>query len=337
MEDEEYENTTPDAKNIYRTLGVAYALGARAAVIEVSSQAVAQERIFGIPFKALVFTNFSPDHIGFGEHLDIDEYYSAKKRLFFENSSALAVVNSDDGRGLDISSASEGVITVGTDRGADFYIGNISFDCRGVEFNLCGVPFSLPFGGGYNAYNAALAAALLREVFSLDLVRCSSRLRSVRVRGRYESYSLSGRTVIIDFAHNAESFRAICESARAVCCGRLILVFGSVGGRSFLRRRELAEAAELCADISVITSDNPGDEAPLKICNDIYSAFSDKSRAVIVIDRAEAIRRALSLSAEGDFILLLGKGHEEYQKISGKRVRFSEREIIKSLGASEML
>lgn len=329
-------NTTPSAPFIYRTLAYAAERGASSAVIEVSSQALMEYRVFGIPFSACVFTNFSPDHIGEHEHKDLDEYYEAKHRLFLENPDAVAVVNADDLRAEKISRGSRRAVCVSLKNEGDYKVEVVESGESYLKLNLNGIPISLSVAGRYNAVNAALAIATVSELYGAPPSLFSESLSDVRVRGRYEVYRLFGRRVIIDFAHNGESFRTVLGEARSFCRGRVIAVFGSVGDRSYNRRAELADAAERYADFSVITADNPGYESVRKICEEIYSCFRDPTRGKIVEDRGEAIMYALSHSRPSDFILLLGKGHEEYQLIKGVKVPFSEREIILSLGGKEI-
>ena len=195
------------------------------------------------------------------------------------------------------------------------------------------VKITLSIGGAYNAINASLAIALASVLTGRDIAALSPYLRGVRPKGRFEVYSLEGRYVIIDFAHNESSFRAVLSSVRDVAKGRLIALFGSVGSRCKDRRAALARISEEYADVSVITSDDPGQEDAVLICKEIYEEYADKDRAVIITDRAEAIRYALDISAWGDVILLLGKGHERHQAVGNERIPFSEQELITSLGA----
>ena len=201
------------------------------------------------------------------------------------------------------------------------------------EFYVSGNKFYLSLGGEYNSKNAALALACASVLLGKDVASFGSCLTSIKVPGRYETYILNGVKIVIDFAHNGKSFEAICTSVAKNCEGRIILLFGSVGGRCYSRRRELAAAAERFADFSVITSDNPGNEPAERIANEIYSYFADKSKAKIVTDRERAIYFALSIASKKDIVLLLGKGQENYQLIGNTKVPFSEREILKKLGA----
>ncbi len=331
------DNTTPDAPHLYRALRDAFEKGIRIAVIEVSSQALSNFRVFGLPFFAVVFTNFSPDHIGPSEHNDVDEYYQAKKSLFSDYGAEVAVVNSSDDLSMKISEGVKRVFAVSCDLSSDFCIRIGEKSKFGITFTVNGIHFELPMGGVFNALNAAVAVACASVCFDRPTETFVTPLSRSLIPGRYELYSYCKRMIVIDFAHNEESFRSICESVKFEFGGRIIAVFGSVGERSFERRESLARVAEELADLSVITSDNPGFEEAEKICDDILFYFCDKSRAVVIVDREEAIKRALAYSHEGDCILLLGKGHEEFQDIKGQRIPFSERKIIEDLGARKLI
>lgn len=319
------DNTTPDAPLIYKSLSLAYNLGIRAAVIEVSSQALAKYRVYGIPFTLGIFTNFSSDHIGASEHKDEQEYFMAKKSLFDSYGVRCAVVNIQDSRALEISSAVPEIITVKTTllQGGNL---NLRFLCNGEMIKLLGV-------GAFNAVNASLALAAAERMFGITKTSLAEALGSVFVNGRFEVYRIRGKTVIIDYAHNAESFRAVMCEVRKFTKGKIISVFGSVGDRGADRRIALAKAAERFSDLSVITTDNPGFESPTKIAEDIYSGFTVKERARVLVDRIEAIAYAVSFATSRDTVLLLGKGHEKYQLVNGEKRLFSERAILLALGA----
>lgn len=326
------ENTTPDAPFIYKALSDAYDEGARVAVIEVSSQALTSYRVFGIPFTVCIFTNFSPDHIGDFEHGSLSEYFIAKRTLFSDYGSKICVINSDDESSAHISRGIEHIIKVG--KTSDSFKLSVSFSDDTVsEFKINDCEFSLSLGGEFNAYNAAFAVVSASLLFARDVSEFCDVLKRISVKGRYEIYKIEDKCVIIDFAHNRESFKSILNSVKKNSKGRVITLFGSVGERSLARRAELGRVAESLSDFLVITSDNPGNEPPENICNDILSALTDKGKAKIIIDREEAIRFAIDFANAGDTVLLLGKGHEEFQLIGKEKMPFSERDIIKALGA----
>lgn len=326
------DNTTPSAAFLYKALSDARLSGARVGVIEVSSQALKSYRVYGIPFTACIFTNFSSDHIGNFEHSSLRDYFLAKRSLFSDYGANICVVNSDDERAEMISEGVKHVIRVG-EGSESFKISVTLSDERHSEFTLNGIDFKLSMGGRFNVINASLAVVAASLISGKSLSELRSVLDGVSVAGRYELYRIKEKNVIIDFAHNGESVHSVLECVRERNCGRIISVFGSVGERSFSRRAELARAAEELSDLIVITSDNPGFEPAESICRDIYNAISEKGKAKIITDRKEAILFAIEFARPKDTVLLLGKGHERYQVIGNEKIPFSEKEIIESLGA----
>lgn len=325
------DNTTPRAEVIYSILDTAVRLGKRFVIIEVSSQALAQYRLYGIKFSIGIFTSFSEDHIGPGEHCSVEEYFSVKHSFFTDYGVRAAFINGDDEKGYPMTDTVEKVYSVGTNDKSDYLLSRIFSHNKGIRFQLNGCEFCLSMHGNYNAINASLALACASYITGLEMLAFSGSISSIDISGRNERYFKNGITVIIDFAHNAASFTEIYKSVKSPD-KRLISVFGSVGCRSQTRRLPLALISEQYADLSIITSDNPGKENADDICLEIYSCFKDKRKAHIVVDRSEAVRFAIQSAERGDFVLLLGKGHEEYQLIGDKRVHFSERELLLSLG-----
>ena len=326
------DNTTPSSCVIYKLLSEAVQEGVKHAVIEASSQGVMCGRLEGLHFNISLFTNFSEDHIGAAEHSDIDEYFSWKRRIFEGDLCDLAVLNSDDIYAEKIAKAARRAIKCGKGKEADYKISDIEPIRGGCRFYLNGEAFSISMPGAYNAQNAALALAAASELTGDSPAAFREALRRTRVPGRYEVYLKGNRRAVIDYAHNGESLEKICKEVRGEIKGRLILLFGSVGGRVRSRRGALARAAEKYADLSVLTSDNPDEEPPLAILSEIADGFTDKRKYIIAEDRCAAIRIALSLLAEGDALILAGKGHENFQLVGGERLPFSEKDILAEQG-----
>lgn len=326
------ENTTPDSPFIFKTLADAYSDGVRVAIIEVSSQGLKDHRVFGIPFTVCVFTNFSPDHVGISEHSTVKEYLDCKRTLFCNYGCKICIVNSDDESASFISQGIDHVIRVGKDSEA-FKLSVLASDGAHSSFTINGYPFTVSIGGDFNAYNAACAVVTASLIFGRDPRELADAIKNVSVPGRYELYRLKDVSVIIDFAHNGESFRSILSSVRKSAKGKIISLFGSVGERSLQRRAELAIVAEELSDFIVLTADDPARESALDICEEIMGYMVDVSHVKIVPDREKAIRFALDIASGGDTVLLLGKGHEEFQLIGESKIPFSERKIIESLGA----
>lgn len=330
---ENKDNTTPGAPMLYRMINQAIKEGKKYFIIEVSSQAISQHRIHGLSFDTVIYTGFSYDHIGPLEHENERDYFMAKRKLFCDYNAKRAIVIDDGEPSRRISYGVENIIRVGFEEYDEYRISSPYSTDSGVVFSLSGVTVRLGMLGEYNAKNAALAIATVSELTGVPLSSISMALKDVRVKGRFELYTVGNTVVVIDFAHNAESMRSLLCSVRRICYGRIIAVFGSVGERAVSRRRENAAIAEEYADFSLITSDNPANESGEEICKEIQSYFLDKRRTRIIPDRKEAIKHALALAEDGDYVVLLGKGHEDYQRIGNRDIRFSESEILKSLGA----
>ncbi|HBJ19242.1 MAG TPA: hypothetical protein DDY70_05865, partial [Clostridiales bacterium] len=305
--------------------------GIRTVVMEVSSQALADGRVFGIPFFLGIFTSFSPDHIGRDEHRDLAEYVAAKRSLFTSYGIRTAIANADAPYAAYIISDVPEKRFCSTEHPSDFYGRILATDRDGTRFSLFGVTGKISMPGRYHVNDALLALAAAGTLTGRRAESFLPALAGVTVPGRFERVWHGGRLFFIDFAHNAESVRKFSATVRELYPGRQIALFGSVGGRGETRRALLAEAAEASADFSVITSDDPGREDPLGICAEIYAHFADKTKAKIVVDREQAIRYAYHISSPGDVILLLGKGHETVQKTTTGALPFFEKNIIAAL------
>ena len=326
----EIVNTTPPPEIIAASMRSAKDSLCKYFILEVSSQAIKEERVFKIPFHAAIFTNVGRDHIGVGEHSSFEDYISAKRKLFTDFGVRLAVVNSDDEYSEYMSGAVEGTVTVGGGI-ADFRLEKITSDSDGVSFILDGNFCNTNLHGDYNAYNLSLAAVTAAKLTNVSLAKALSQLENIEIPGRFEIINRFGRIFVIDYAHNAMSVEATLSECKKLTDGKLIAVFGSVGERSYERRAELAVYVSRYADSLVITSDNPNFESADKICEEIFSFVPLDADASIVVDREEAIKYAFSISKSGDVIALLGKGHERWQTALGVRIPFSERDIVNAL------
>ena len=202
----------------------------------------------------------------------------------------------------------------------------IEFTCRhGGE----ATPVRVLSPGAFSA-DDALCAIALAGAFGVTPAQAAAALAHTTVRGRFEVVEgLPGRTFIVDYSHNGLALTSALKTLRAYHPHRLICVFGTVGGRTQVRRRELAEAASAWADYSILTSDNPDFEDPMAILRDIDRHMAPDAQYEIIPDRAEAIRAAVAMAQEGDIVLFAGKGHEDYQIIQGKKIPFVERDLIR--------
>ena len=337
---EETLNTTPESYSLQMHLKTMYDAGIRTVVMEVSSQALKMARVHGLKYKIAVFTNLSPDHIGEFEHPDFNDYKACKHSLFTDYGAEYIVYNADDEYSSEMISGTRaqkvGISGKG-DKNAAYRADGIyyyrtaskiavNFQCSESDEKY---EVDLSFPGDFSVYNALTAIAVCKRL-GLNTEQITNAMRNVRIEGRFETYALpNGATVVIDYAHNGVSLKAALTALREYSPTRLICLFGSVGGRTKMRRAELGLVASRDADFCILTSDNPDSESPAAIIAEIASYFTTGSCPyVAIIDRKEAIEHALSISKHGDIILLAGKGHESYQLICGKREKFSESEII---------
>lgn len=328
-------NTTPESYELFKIFDEMVKSGMEYAVMEVSSQGIKMDRIFGISFFAAVMTNLSEDHIGIHEHPDFDDYKQTKMKLF--ERAEHGVFNADDRYFTEfLSHAADKITTYGIEAEADITASQILPTVKGGTFGTSFLPeihgkpraeVYLPAPGSFSVSNA-LAALSVCHLIGIPLEKAGSALADVMVRGRFEIVQTPLSPVfVIDYAHNGESLTAALMALRAYGPKRLICLFGSVGGRTQIRRHELGIAAARYADFSILTSDNPDDEPPMDILADIEKHMADAPR-VIIPDRKEAIEYAVRTAASGDIVLFAGKGHESYQLIEGKKLPFSEKDII---------
>lgn len=332
-------NTTPESYDLHYYMRKMLNAGVRTLVMEVSSQALKMARVFGIKFEICVFTNLSPDHIGEHEHPDFDDYKRAKQSLFTDYGAEYIVYNADDEYAREMvgmnrcEKASISLRGDATFRATDLTLYRspanigVSFTC---QHRNEAYPVSVAFPGEFSAYNALTALAVCDRL-GLPAREIARTMRDIRVKGRFETYELpNGATAVIDYAHNGISLKAALQALRAYEPRRLICLFGSVGGRTQIRRAELGLVASRDADFCILTSDNPDNEPPSAIIGEIATYFTNGTCPYIAIpDRRKAIEYALAHSETGDIILLAGKGHEAYQLICGVRENFSEAEIIR--------
>lgn len=339
-------NTTPESYDLHYYMRRMLDIGINTLVMEVSSQALKFNRVHGIDFDITVFTNLYPDHIGAFEHPDYDDYKNAKHSLFTSYNSRVMIYNADDAAHTEMlaGTACKSVGVAIDNTQAEYRASRIAFFRSpgniGVSFDCWGenkkYSVSLSFPGEFSVYNAMTAIAVCREMgISFDsIVRT---MQKVRIKGRFETIELpNGATAVIDYAHNGVSLKAALSALRVYNPNRLICLFGSIGGRTKMRRAELGLVASRDADFCIITSDNPDNEPPSVIIGEIASYFTAGSAPYVAIaDRKKAILYALENSSAGDIILLAGKGHETYQLINGLREYFSEAEIIKDFCAQK--
>lgn len=332
----ETKNTTPESLDLHYYFDRMVQSGVQAVVLEVSSQALYLDRVYGIPFAAVAFTNLAHDHIGGVEHPTFEHYRDSKKKLFSAYDSSYAVYNAEDANSaymLSDCKATTGSFGLAS---GDLYAADIrpfmESGVLGIAFTAhtysetCSVRLQMP--GAFSVSNALCAMALARR-FGIRLADSAAALAHTAVSGRFEVVSTKLPAVfVIDYAHNGFSLTSALTTLRTYEPKRLWCLTGSVGCRTESRRREIGEAVSLHADIAVLTADNPDTEDPLKICAEIREAFVRDIPCERFADRAEAIRHVVENAKEGDIVLLAGKGHENYQLIRGDNLPFSERKLL---------
>lgn len=335
-------NTTPESCDLHFYLRKMADAGVKYVALEVSSQALYLQRVFGMTFPISIFTNLSRDHIGGVEHPTFEHYRACKRSLFSDHSTGCVVANIDDPAAFEMTAGCPRMVSVSVEGEADLTARDIALFRRrsrlGVEF-ICthhgeDAAFALPLPGEFNVHNALCAAAVGLEV-GLNLKQIAAAMATIAIKGRFEAVDiLPDVTFLIDYAHNGVSLRAALETLRCYHPARLICLFGSVGGRTQMRRPELGAVANELCDLAILTSDNPDFENPEAIIADIAAAFTpDGCPFLILPDRADAIRAAVHDARPGDIVLLAGKGHEDYQLICGEKVPFDERAILHECAA----
>ena len=335
---EESIRTSPESLDLQALLARMVEAGMEYVVMEVSSHALALNRVYGIKFIVGVFTNLSEDHLDF--HKTMENYLEAKAKLF--EMSDFAIVNGDDiyaPRLLKMIKCKKA--TYGLDNAVDLTATDIRVNPSYVEFKMYvnkmleTIKINIP--GRFTVYNA-LAAIGVCSLFGAQLDAICGALGALRVPGRNEVIDLNKTfTVIVDYAHTPASLEAILSSAKRYTKGRVICVFGCGGNRDKEKRAMMGEISGRLADFTVITTDNPRDENPGKIIEDIETGIKQTRGLYKTIEnRRQAIKFAMRIAWKSDVIIIAGKGHETYQEVeNGKKLYFDDKEIVKKL-AEEM-
>ena len=329
------KNTTPESYELHRMFAAMVEAGCEYVVMEVSSQGLKLDRTAGILFDYGIFTNLSPDHIGPAEHASFEEYMECKSLLFRQ--CRIGIVNADDEHveGILKGHTCE-VKTFSAEKEADLMVSDIGFineDGKlGMHFKVsgcmdCQAKVHIP--GRFSVYNS-MVTMLVCHLAGISDEAILEGLSKVQVKGRVEMLPVSkDYTLIIDYAHNEVSTRSVLTTLMEYHPKRLICVYGGGGNRSKLRRYDMGEVTGEMADLCVLTCDNPRDEEIRDINNDIKVGLARSNGKYIEIDdRKEAIAYCMKNAKPGDMIVLLGKGHEDYQEIKGVKYHFDEREAV---------
>lgn len=330
-------NTTPESFLLQKYFKEMEEAGCEIVVMEVASQGLKLHRTQGFTFEIGIFTNLEPDHIGPNEHADFEEYQACKGLLFRQ--CRLGIVNKDDAHVKEVLKGHTCRIeTYGFDHAADLYADDLKLIHKpgelGIDFKVKaadGESFEVevPAPGRFSVYNALTAIAVCRH-FKVEIPQIQKALLGAHVKGRIEMVPVSDQfTLLIDYAHNAMSLKSLLTTLREYEPARLVCLFGCGGNRSKIRRFEMGEVSGNCADLTIITSDNPRFEKPQDIIEDIKTGIGKTNGSYIEIcDRKEAIAYAIDHGQPGDIIVLAGKGHEDYQEIEGVKYPMDERVLI---------
>jgi UDP-N-acetylmuramoyl-L-alanyl-D-glutamate--2,6-diaminopimelate ligase len=344
----EATRTTPEAPELQRMLRDMVSAGAGACVMEVSSHALALRRVEFLHFSAAIFTNLTRDHLDF--HRDMEDYFSAKRRLFeMLSPGAIGVSNLDDPRGAAFAAAAPRPVTYGIDTPADVRPGPLTFSLDALSFEVRTPrgPLSIrsPLAGRPNAYNilAAVATAMALDLPFNAIEKGIANLTLVPGRFQVVSEPQDDVRVVVDYAHTDDALKNLLETARPLATGRVITVFGCGGDRDRTKRPLMGAVAARLSDLVVVTSDNPRSENPDQIIEEIKRGIvmpanrvppkgtgGPKSTPCVAIpDRKAAIERAIQDARPGDLVLVAGKGHEKYQEIGDRVLPFDDVEVAR--------
>jgi len=326
--------TTPEAPELQELMREMVDAGCGACAMEVSSHALALRRADAIQFAGGVFTNLTRDHLDF--HADMEDYFSAKRRLFeLLPNEAPAAINVDDPRGQSIVDIVKRPVTYAVSRAADVTPGPLTLSLDGVDFEARTpqgtVHVRSPLVGRPNVYNilAAISVTVAAGAPLEAVERGLSQLAGVPGRFQRASSSADDIGVMVDYAHTDDALRNLLETARPLARRKLITVFGAGGDRDRTKRPLMGMVAARLSDVVVLTSDNPRSEDPQRIIDEVNLGAQPETRqrdvdVLTVVDRREAILRAVSLATPGDLVLIAGKGHEKYQEAGGRTLPFDD-------------
>lgn len=324
--------TTPDPSVLHRYLYMMKMAGCDVCIMEASSQALVQKRLYGINFDIGVYTNLSREHLDY--HKSMESYAEAKAILM--QSSDICVINADDEYAPFMKkNARNKAVTYAIDTDADVMAEKVRLHHDGIEYKLTSKSGSYDIVysviGKFSVYNS-LAALTVGMVMNVSMKRAVKAVADMKtVRGRIEKIKNDRKiNILIDFAHTPDSLENVLKTVREVYDKRLITVFGCGGDRDKTKRPIMGKIACKYSDKVFVTSDNPRTENPDSIINDIVSGL-DKNSYVRITDRTQAIREALVEAKPGDTVLIAGKGHEKYQIFGTEKIHYDEREIVKQI------
>ncbi|MCF8008958.1 MAG: UDP-N-acetylmuramoyl-L-alanyl-D-glutamate--2,6-diaminopimelate ligase [Halanaerobiales bacterium] len=325
--------TTPESLDIYRYLSEMRKNDVKYAVMEVSSHALALNRVDSMKFITAVFTNLTQDHLDY--HKTIKDYAKQKSKLFNRlTKNGKAVINNDDNySNFFKNNTNNTTITYGIDNKADLRAKDLSLSLTGVSFLINDLKYKLKLTGKFNIYNS-LAAIGVAKSLNIDSAIIKEALERVKgIPGRYETLELGQKfNVIIDYAHTPDGMQNLIDDVKKFKHNNLIIVFGCGGDRDKKKRPIMGKLAVEQGDFVILTTDNPRSEKPLSIIEDIKIGIKESTKDtpyIIVLNREKAIVQAIDMAQKGDVVIIFGKGHETYQVFADKTIDFNDKDIAK--------
>lgn len=321
-------NTTPDILEIYEMLIYCYEKGCNYVIMEVSSQALSMNRVDGLLFDYVIFTNLTQDHLDY--HKTMEKYALAKQKLFYKlKKDGYALINIDDEYSNMFLLSENNNITYGKGN-SDYKIidSEVIDDYQTFIINHNGIwRYDVHLLGEYNIYNT-LAVIIILEKLGFDFKQIYDVVFSLEPpTGRMEKIKFNDSLVIIDYAHTPDATYKIISSAKTFCKGKIYTIIGCGGNRDNDKRAKMGLISTTLSDYVIFTSDNPRNEDPEKIIDDMLQLI-DRKNYEIIINREKAIKKGIQKLKENDILLILGKGHEEYQIIGTEKKYFSDKKIV---------
>jgi len=329
------DRTTPDFMELQQILKQMYDKGVEIVIMEVSSHALALDRIYGLKFDVAVFTNLTQDHLDF--HHNLEEYFAEKKKLFFDylKESGTAIIFTDDTKGRELFTDLSCKKIAFSLSGDNPIARNVlqsseksSFELSPVDKEHKKLEIISNLSGEFNVVNISLAVLSVTSIYpSYDKTILLKSLINLEVPGRLEKIKTSEKlNIFVDYAHTPDALLNVLNTLKTICRGRLLVICGAGGNRDKEKRPLMRQACLKFADLTVLTTDNPRDEEPSAIIADMLEGTSGSENLCVKIDRREAIISAVLLMNENDILLIAGKGHETYQESKGVKSHFSDRE-----------
>lgn len=327
-------NTTPESMDLQKHFYNMVINECKYCAMEVSSHSLELKRVEAIDFKIGIFTNLTPDHLDF--HRDLDDYRNAKEKLFYKTSEA-NIINIDDNHGEiiynNIKNLPTKAFTYSIEKNADFMAKDVSLKPEGVYYTLVTPTYEekifVPVPGKFTVYNtlAVIATCYILNI-PIDIIK--RKLEETKgVAGRFENIKNDlGINVIVDYAHTPDALENVLKTAREFTEGKVITVFGCGGDRDRTKRPLMGKIAQEYSDLPIVTYDNPRTEDPDKIIKDIIEGMDTNIKEYLIIkDRKEAIYKAIEEAKEKDIVMIVGKGHEDYQIIGTTKHHFDDKEV----------